>query len=384
MNALSARHGRNRHKMLTQFSHKERNIHEKDYFDWLAMFMLSAAPAWATVNPFPTPPATWTGSALTTYSNSLSNFLGQTFDLFNGWLTDPVVDVRQYNSLNDAVNSIGSSQKTLLISSACTVTTSITFPPTLQVVFTNGGSITRTGPYGTLNFNTIPLAPPSQIFFGFVQGNIIMSGYAGEVESIWWGTLDDSFAIASYGSPIITLSGGIQLSSSLTASSVVASTLTASSMVSDSVTASSMVTTSLTASTINGINPNSNVIGADALSTGDTSSTVATLSSISVTSGDVLYIEAVISWSSGSTEDEQASLHPEFSPIGGTPWNWIAGDSTFHFSDVHVTGGASYNTTLNGIIKINTTGTLSVTSQLGATSPTIASHWLGYVFLRKQ
>ena len=348
----------------------------------LAILMLSATSTWATVNPFPTPPATWTGAALTTYSNSLSNFLGQTFSLYNGWLTDPIVDVRQYNSLNDAVNSIGSSQKTLLISSACTVTTSITFPPTLQVVFTNGGSITRTGPYGTLNFNTTPLAPPSQIFFGFAIGNVIMSGYAGEVESIWWGSSGDSFAIASNGSPIITTSGGIQLSSTLTASSVVTSTLTASSMVSDSVTASSMVTSSLTASTINGQNPLQTVIGIYSLSSSTTATSI-NISPFAVTAGDILYVESWASWTAGATEAETLTLHPYFF---GTSWKWISGLSGSMSLVTNATISTGYTSHLSGIIKITatTTGYLDIFSQLFATSPSAITNDIGYVFLRKQ
>lgn len=103
------------------------------------------------------------------------NYLGQRNNGSAPWdnvvTYSPWVDVRAYNSINEAVTAIGSTQTTLLIPNAQTLTANLTIPSTLTLVISKGGSIVKASTF-TLTINGPVIAQDYQIFSGFSAGNI--------------------------------------------------------------------------------------------------------------------------------------------------------------------------------------------------------------------
>jgi parallel beta-helix repeat protein len=150
----------------------------------LILTLLTVGVAKATNYSFPQPGDTNVGTPL-------RNFFGQTFNLNTSWFIDPVVDVRNYSSIADAVSGIGSTPKTLMISSAQTVTTTVVFPSTMNVIVTSTGVITKSGA-GALNINGPFSAGLYRVFSGFSEGDVTFgAGSVKEVYPEWWGAKGD-------------------------------------------------------------------------------------------------------------------------------------------------------------------------------------------------
>jgi len=92
-----------------------------------------------------------------------------------------------YANINAAVTAIGSTQTTLRISDAETLTASLTIPSTLTLQVVAGGSIVKASTY-TLTINGPFLAPLAQAFSGFSAGDVTFAnGAAYEFPVDWWG-----------------------------------------------------------------------------------------------------------------------------------------------------------------------------------------------------
>ncbi len=107
------------------------------------------------------------------------------------------VDVRAYASINAAVTAIGSTQTTLVVPDAQTLTGNLTIPSTLCLKILNGGSIVKASSY-TLTINGPFEAGLYQVFSGFSAGNVTFApGAVEEVYPEWWGVdgVDDQPAI---------------------------------------------------------------------------------------------------------------------------------------------------------------------------------------------
>ncbi len=109
------------------------------------------------------------------------------------------VDVRSYASINAAVIAIGSTQTTLLVSNAQTLTASLTIPSTLSLKILKGGSIVKASTY-TLIINGPFEAGPYQVFSGFSNGDIYF-GYSGGVQIYleWFGAIGDAIGVTGVG-----------------------------------------------------------------------------------------------------------------------------------------------------------------------------------------
>lgn len=97
------------------------------------------------------------------------------------------VDVRSYANLADALTAIGSTQTTLVIPSAITLTASATIPSTLKLIIDKGGSITKASTY-TLTINGPFEAGPYTVFSGFDAGDVTFAqNSVREYLPEWWG-----------------------------------------------------------------------------------------------------------------------------------------------------------------------------------------------------
>lgn len=91
-----------------------------------------------------------------------------------------------YSSINVAVTAIGSTPTTMVVSTACTLTASLTIPSTMTLAFIRGGSIAKAAAY-TLTINGRVVGPDlSTIFTGFAVGDVTLSA-AQIVYPEWWG-----------------------------------------------------------------------------------------------------------------------------------------------------------------------------------------------------
>lgn len=101
--------------------------------------------------------------------------------------SNPVVDVRAYASINAAVTAIGSTQTTLVVPNAQTLTASLTIPSTFTLKVLQGGVITI--PTGvTLTFNGTIEAENYKIFILQGTGKVVGLIYANPV---WFGAVGD-------------------------------------------------------------------------------------------------------------------------------------------------------------------------------------------------
>jgi hypothetical protein len=104
-------------------------------------------------------------------------------------------DVRTYDTINDAVTTIGATQSTLLISQDCTITgASITIPATMTLRFTQG-SIISLGDYN-LTINGYVDAGRYQIFNHSGTGRVTFEITTGLSQNTvaypeWWGAVHD-------------------------------------------------------------------------------------------------------------------------------------------------------------------------------------------------
>jgi hypothetical protein len=93
----------------------------------------------------------------------------------------------RYASINAAVAAIASTVATLVVSTAQTLTASLTIPSTLSLIILKGGSIIKASNY-TLTINGPFQAGPYAVFSGFSAGNITFgSGSITELLSVWDG-----------------------------------------------------------------------------------------------------------------------------------------------------------------------------------------------------
>lgn len=105
-------------------------------------------------------------------------------------LKGPLEDVRAYASFASAITSISTTNTTLLIPNTQTVSTDVTVPATMELMFTRNGSLSiDTGVAVTVNG---PLdAPPAQVFSG--SGNTVLGlGTIDKVPLAWFGFLPAS------------------------------------------------------------------------------------------------------------------------------------------------------------------------------------------------
>lgn len=103
------------------------------------------------------------------------------------WLSrTAMVDARDFASLSDAVTYIGSSNKTLIVLSQLTVSTSITIPANVNFVFNGEGSILKSGS-GKVRFNSPLTAPSNKVFYGFASFDIEIFGGDAAARPEWWG-----------------------------------------------------------------------------------------------------------------------------------------------------------------------------------------------------
>jgi parallel beta-helix repeat protein len=133
-----------------------------------------------------------------TWGSVLNEFLNQehSSDGTHGTITPidikaqgPWIDVRNYSSFSAAITAIGSSNKTLLISSEQSVVSDVTVPTNIQLLFIKGGSFTISSGV-TVNIyspENITTGPKQQIFSG--SGSVTFSG-GGIIYPSWWTTLD--------------------------------------------------------------------------------------------------------------------------------------------------------------------------------------------------
>lgn len=111
------------------------------------------------------------------------------------------IDVHRLASINQAVASVGATQRKLIISNVQTLTANLTIPATLELEIVKGGSITKASTY-TLTINGNFSAGRYQVFSGFNAGDVTF-GTIKDVYPEWWGidgTADDveiNCAIAS-------------------------------------------------------------------------------------------------------------------------------------------------------------------------------------------
>ena len=115
---------------------------------------------------------------------------------------DPWVDVRGYASINAAITAIGSTQTTLVVPNAQTLTANLIIPSTLKLQILKGGSIVKASTY-TLTINGPFEAGLYQIFSGFDTGVTFGAGSVAEVRPEWWtenatpGTTDMTTALTA-------------------------------------------------------------------------------------------------------------------------------------------------------------------------------------------
>ena len=104
-------------------------------------------------------------------------------------LPDTWVDVRAYNSLTDAIATIGADEKTLLIPSEQSINADINIPTNITLWFVRGGSLNVAENY-SVTINGSLSAGLHQIFKG--DGTIQFGpGSTKEVYSEWWGAKGD-------------------------------------------------------------------------------------------------------------------------------------------------------------------------------------------------
>lgn len=95
-----------------------------------------------------------------------------------------------YASLNAAVSAIGSSNRTLIISSTLTLSTSLTVPSNITLMFLGNGLINFSGS-SVLTINGPMIAPERQIF-GTSGGTVSFGNRVPALYPQWWGALADS------------------------------------------------------------------------------------------------------------------------------------------------------------------------------------------------
>ena len=106
-----------------------------------------------------------------------------------------VINVRDFGAINAAVAAIGSTQTTLLVSNAQTLTANLTIPSTLSLIISKGGSIVKASTY-TLTINGTFEAGLYQVFSGFSTGDITFAvGSVKEGYPEWWGAVADNGAV---------------------------------------------------------------------------------------------------------------------------------------------------------------------------------------------
>lgn len=97
-------------------------------------------------------------------------------------------------TINAAVSAIGATPSILLISSAQTLTASLTIPSTLTLQMLPGGSIVKASTY-TLTINGDLVAGHYQVFSGFATGDVTFgAGAVKEAYLEWWGAVGDGIA----------------------------------------------------------------------------------------------------------------------------------------------------------------------------------------------
>jgi hypothetical protein len=149
------------------------------------------------------------------------------------WVTLPyyqqgsgIFDVRNYSSINAAIAAIGSTQGTILVSTAQTLTDDLIVPSTLSLVIPKGGSIAKASNH-TLTINGPLEAGDYPVFSGFNNGDVTFGpGAVKEVPIMWFlpadyvadGSIDYSTQIqtaataaATAGKPLLIPAGKWQI-----------------------------------------------------------------------------------------------------------------------------------------------------------------------------
>lgn len=137
------------------------------------------------------PDAENVGPRINANFDDLVNWLAQRNNGSAAWdnfvTLGPWVDVRAYASINAAVTAIGSTQTTLLVPNAQTLTANLTIPSTLSLWILKGGSIVKASTF-TLTINGPFFAGRYTVFSGFSAGNV--TGLQ-TVFPEWFGALAD-------------------------------------------------------------------------------------------------------------------------------------------------------------------------------------------------
>ena len=123
----------------------------------------------------------------------------------------PWVDVREYASINAAVDALGAENATLVVSNAQALTASLTIPSNIYLVIVKGGSITGGAANYTLTINGPFDAGLYQVFAG--NGTVTFgAGTVKEVYPEWWYSGSGSWHTA-FQKAVDSTTGRVQLSS---------------------------------------------------------------------------------------------------------------------------------------------------------------------------
>lgn len=128
---------------------------------------------------------------------------------------------------------------------------------------------------------------------------------------------------------------------------------------------------------------NQNVLYAPAqpnASSGLSSTTTAAVT-VSVTAGDMLFVEANAQWTAGASETETYSI--VLSGTGSPGFAWLGGSAANMFQFQAVSAKV-YNFPIAGILTVGTTGSLTMTCTINGTTPTSINNYCGYAFFKKQ
>jgi hypothetical protein len=154
-------------------------------------------------------------------------------DPTTGIVKGPWVDVRAYNSINDAIGAIGDEEKTLLIPNIQTLIGDLVIPSNVTIIILRGGGIANPSPSVRykLTINGSVIAGLYQIFYNFSPGDVIFG--VGSVEKVypqWWGAkgdgiTDDYFAIQSAIDSVKLIKGTVYFTPNVGRSWAIGSTL---------------------------------------------------------------------------------------------------------------------------------------------------------------